>query len=185
MPSKSINELDIVSSVDSANAYIIVETSSGTKRISLDSLINSSNAVDTKPATAHGTFNASTGGTIRLNDAFASNSSTTVVISKDGRVGSGSFNKLSYDGVSVNLIKPAGSSVVYAGSTTFPVGSEGQIPLGFVFGRVSSGKYSSSGLIGYHIIAQVDTNSITIKPPTATALKGCQDQITVIAQTFK
>ena len=186
MPSKSINDLSIVSAVDSTNAYIIVETSSGTKRISVDALINSSNAVDTKPTTAHGTFNSMNGGTIPLTDAFATSSSTTVTLVRDpSRDHRGNF--LGHES-SVTLFKPAGSTTIHGPSGSFAVGNEAQITLGsswIKYTGFSKGGRSSEGSHRVKLSISKDSFSIlTLKNNWGQNI-GSNDPIFVLIQAFK
>lgn len=185
MPSKSINDLSIVSAVDSTNAYIIVETSSGTKRISVDALINSSNAVDTKPTTGYGTFNSINGGTISLTDAFATSSSTTITLIRNPSKQGTTF--LGHES-SVTLFKPAGSTTIHGPSGSFAVGSEAEISLGTSWVKYtghSKGNRSSAGSHRVKLSISKDSFSIlTIKNNWGQNI-GTNDPIFVLIQAFK
>jgi hypothetical protein len=178
MPSKSINDLSIVSAVDSTNAYIIVETSAGTKRISVDALINSSNAVDTKPTTGQGSFDSVNGGTIPLTDVFATSSSTTVTLIKE--------SNQQYGETSITLFKPAGSTTIYGPSGTFTVGSEATMNLGTRFVK-RSGRGTSSGErdAPIKIVTNKDAFSILSNKNSWGQNTGTYEKILVIIQAFK
>lgn len=183
MPSKSINDLSIVSAVDSTNAYIIVETSSGTKRISVDALINSSNAVDTKPTTAHGTLNSITGGTIPLTDAFATSSSTTVTLIRDPDKFGEQVN-----GASVSLFKPAGSTTIHGPSGSFAVGNEAEIGLGSALIKSTGYGRNNRERLGIHrvklSISKDSFSILTLKDSWGRNI-GTNNPIFVLIQAFK